>query len=148
MADNLAKKDDRLLNGPWLVACAPHGMGLWLQYSDGVEGRVDLFSLLELPAFRALRRPESFQQVRLGQHGEVSWPCGIRLDKDILYADLIARGCKPKPRCVPAPMSQGEMAAIAGDPGYLSFRRALLSTALGPRLGPKRQSAARRGRRK
>jgi hypothetical protein len=87
---------------PDLLSCEVQGFGLlWLKYADGVEGRVDMLNVLELGAFALLRNPERFAAVRRESHALV-WPCGVRMDADILYADLRARGCAPRLRPIDA----------------------------------------------
>lgn len=129
-----------------LVSCAVDGYAaLWIEYADGVAGRVDLMNVLELSSFRMLRDFERFSEVRV-RAGAVVWPCGVQLDSGVLYMDLVARGCKPRPRCVPGPMSQEQLVAIAGDKPFLRFRRALLRAVMSDDLDAKSKSSARPGR--
>lgn len=73
-------------------AVAPYG--LRLRYADGVEGVVDLAdelgSLLTGPLFEPLHDPAYFALVRLDEDGAPSWPNGLDLAPDALYADLKA----------------------------------------------------------
>jgi hypothetical protein len=64
---------------------------LWLRFSDGSEGEVDLGEELEGEIFEALRAPEVFAQVRL--HPElrtVTWPNGADFAPEFLHALLPA----------------------------------------------------------
>ena len=42
---------------------------LWLRYSDGVEGEIDLSDLAGKGVFRVWDDLKVFEQVRLGEHG-------------------------------------------------------------------------------
>lgn len=59
---------------------------LWLRFTDGLSGEVDLSEDLEGPMFEPLRRPEMFRSVRL--HPElhtVVWPNGADLAPEFLH---------------------------------------------------------------
>lgn len=80
---------------PRVVSCkAKPGHKLWLQFSDGLEGNVYLGNLLEIGAFKQLRDAHVFLTARINEEtGAIVWPgAGVRLDPDILYADLAAHG--------------------------------------------------------
>ncbi len=68
------------------------GLKLWLRFSDGKEGVVDL-SALELPGLLSrLRDPGFFAQVRVDPElGAPVWPGGLDLDPLVLYARALAR---------------------------------------------------------
>ncbi len=65
----------------------------FLRFADGVEGEVDLDTLLRWEGiFAALREPASFAQVRVDSNlGTVVWPNGADLDPDVLYAAVTGR---------------------------------------------------------
>lgn len=78
-----------------IIACkASADYTLWLRYSDGLQGSVDLGSLVEIGAFHAWRNVLVFLTARPDPElGGVKWPCaGIRLDPALLYHELQARG--------------------------------------------------------
>jgi uncharacterized protein DUF2442 len=59
---------------------------LWLRFSDGVAGEVDLHDELDGPVFEPLRQIGTFQHVRL--HPElhtVVWPNGADFAPEFLY---------------------------------------------------------------
>jgi hypothetical protein len=60
---------------------------LELLFTDGSEGVVDLSGLVGRGVFAAWRDPAVFDAVSIDtQTGTVSWPGGIDLDPDVLYA--------------------------------------------------------------
>lgn len=62
---------------------------VWLRFSDGVEGEVDLRSYLDGPMFEVLRNPEEFKRVSL--HPElrtIVWPNGADLAPEFLRSKL------------------------------------------------------------
>jgi len=64
---------------------------IWLRFSDGLEGEVDLSGDLEGPMFEPLRDPTVFGRVRLDPtlHTLV-WPNGADLAPEFLRARLLA----------------------------------------------------------
>ena len=59
---------------------------IWLRFSDGVAGEMDLRDELDGPVFEPLRRIEAFQCFRL--HPElhtIVWPNGADLAPEFLY---------------------------------------------------------------
>jgi hypothetical protein len=68
------------------------GHRLWLQFSDGVEGEVDLGTSLEGPVFEALRDPQIFATARLDSEiHTVAWPNGADFAPEFLR-DLLRSG--------------------------------------------------------
>jgi len=68
---------------------------LWLRFEDGLEGSVFLGNLLEIGAFKLWRDVREFEKVSVDpESATVTWEGGIRLDPDILYHDLAAKGAK------------------------------------------------------
>ncbi len=76
------------------LACrAESDHNVWIRFDDGLEGRVCLANLLCLGAFKMLRDPREFRAVFVDpEAGTIIWPAGVRLDPDILYQDIAARG--------------------------------------------------------
>ena len=67
------------------------GHRLWLQFSDGAEGEVDLAQSLDGTLFLPLRDPRVFAEVRLDPElRTLSWPNGADLAPEYLR-DLIRR---------------------------------------------------------
>lgn len=63
---------------------------LHLRFEDGKEGIVDLSrSLTFQGVFTPLRDPAYFAQVQVdSESGTVTWPNGVDLDPDVLYAEV------------------------------------------------------------
>ena len=55
---------------------------LWLKFSDGVEGEVDLSDLAGRGVFRAWDDPRIFRAAAVDQSGAVVWPGDIDLCPD------------------------------------------------------------------
>lgn len=64
------------------------GQRLWLRYSDGVSGELDLSALADLEQHAAWRDRDFFDQVRIDEYGEIVWTDAVRLCPDRLYAEL------------------------------------------------------------
>jgi hypothetical protein len=65
---------------------------LFVEFSDGVSGEVDLSSRLFGPMFEPLRDPAVFARVELDAFGVPCWPNGADLAPGPLY--VLARGTK------------------------------------------------------
>lgn len=68
---------------------------LHLTWSDGTAATVDLKPVLGDRALSALRDPDEFARVEVGDWGHsVSWPSGAELSADMLWLEtLSATGC-------------------------------------------------------
>jgi len=67
---------------------------LWIKYSDGVEGVVDLSDLVGKGVFALWNDYREFQKVYIGPGGEIAWGEEIDLCPDALY--LRITGKKPE----------------------------------------------------
>lgn len=61
---------------------------LWLHFSDGVEGEVDLANELHGPGLAPLRDVDAFRRVRLARPLTIEWPNGADFAHETLY-DLL-----------------------------------------------------------
>jgi len=69
---------------------------LWLLYSDGVTGLVNVGELLEVGPFSQLRDKRIFRSARVdSETGTVAWRPGVRLDSDLLYEHIRAGWRRP-----------------------------------------------------
>lgn len=60
---------------------------LVLEFADGECRVVDVRPFLKGPMFQPLRDPKLFREVRVdADAGTVTWPNGVDLDPDVLYA--------------------------------------------------------------
>jgi hypothetical protein len=64
---------------------------LWLKYSDGVEGEVNLSALVGQGVFVAWLDPGAFDAVRVNEFGAPEWPGEIDLCPDSLYMELTGK---------------------------------------------------------
>ena len=64
------------------------GYRIWLRYSDGAAGEVDLSHLVGQGVFAAWQDPACFAGVRLAEHGAIVWDDDLELCPDALYLQL------------------------------------------------------------
>lgn len=67
------------------------GLSLYLEFSDGTRGVVDLSDKLRGPIFERVRDPDFFRAVTLDEFGAPSWPNGADWAPDALYRELRQR---------------------------------------------------------
>jgi len=75
---------------PLAVKALP-GYRLWLRYSDGAEGEVDLSDLARRGVFKAWEDKAFFEAVTIDEAGAVAWGEGIDLCPDALYLRLTGK---------------------------------------------------------
>jgi hypothetical protein len=61
---------------------------IWIKYSDGKEGVIDLSSYAGKGIFKLWKNYEIFKSVHIGEHGEIAWGPEIDLCPDSLYLKL------------------------------------------------------------
>jgi hypothetical protein len=61
---------------------------LWVEYTDGVKGEVDLSHLVGKGVFVLWNDPAVFQQVYIGAAGQVAWSDEIELCPDAIYLEI------------------------------------------------------------
>ena len=87
-----AGRDDSTMGEATLIrptAVAPlEGYRIWLRYSDGVAGEVDLSDIAGRGVFSAWNDREFFEAVRLDSYGAITWGGDIDLCPDALYMRL------------------------------------------------------------
>ena len=64
------------------------GYRLWLRYTDGAEGEVDLSHLAGQGVFKVWQSRETFEAVRIGIGGALEWPGDVDLCPDAVYLRL------------------------------------------------------------
>jgi hypothetical protein len=63
---------------------------IWLQFSDGMSGEVDLATSLNGPVFEPLRDIARFREVRFDPEADtIVWPNGADLAPEYLYEQAI-----------------------------------------------------------
>ena len=74
------------------IAVSPmDGYRIWLCYSDGASGEVDLSDLAGRGVFSAWNDRSVFESVRLDEYGAIAWGDDIDLCADALYGRLTAQ---------------------------------------------------------
>ncbi len=64
---------------------------LYLEFSDGTKGEVDLSELAGNGVFEAWNKPGFFETVHIGEHREIKWDDVIELCPDSLYLRLTGK---------------------------------------------------------
>jgi hypothetical protein len=62
-----------------------------LRYTDGVEGEVDLSHFVGKGVFSAWNDPAAFNNVSIGDSGEIRWSDEIELCPDALYMQITGK---------------------------------------------------------
>lgn len=75
------------------------GYRIWLRYSDGAAGEINLSPLVGQGMFAAWEDRACFAGVRLAEHGAIVWDDDLELCPDALYRQLTG---KPRPAIMPA----------------------------------------------
>jgi hypothetical protein len=73
------------------------GYRLFLKFEDGVEGIVDVATMVRFDGvFAPLRNREEFVRVAVNPEiGTICWPNGADLDPDVLYAHITGETIPP-----------------------------------------------------
>lgn len=64
---------------------------IWVKYSDGAEGEVDLSNLVGKGVFKLWNDHRAFQKVYIGSHGEIAWSDKIDLCPDAIYLEITGK---------------------------------------------------------
>jgi len=64
---------------------------LWIKYSDGVEGVVDLSDLTGQGVFALWNDYAEFQKVHVGPSGEIAWGDQVDICPDSIYLRLTGK---------------------------------------------------------
>ena len=75
---------------PILVKALPD-YRIYIKFSDGAEGEVDLSDLAGQGVFKAWEDPRAFEAVRIGPGRQVQWGDEIELCPDALYLRLTGK---------------------------------------------------------
>ena len=75
-----------------VVEVAPRtGYRIWLRYSDGVAGEVDLSELAGRGVFESWLDRPFFEKVHVSPYGSVAWSEDVELCEDALYLQLTGK---------------------------------------------------------
>jgi hypothetical protein len=67
------------------------GYKLWIEYADGVKGEVNLAHLAGKGVFALWNDYKAFQNVYIGESGEIAWSDEVDLCPDALYLQLTGK---------------------------------------------------------
>lgn len=67
------------------------GYKLWVKFSDGVEGEVDLSRLAGKGIFTLGDDHDAFRKVNIGENGEIVWNRKIDLCPDAIYMEITGK---------------------------------------------------------
>jgi len=67
------------------------GFRLHLTFADGIEGVADLSDMAGKGVFKAWLEPTFFEQVRVTDHGALTWPEDLDLCSDALYLKVTGK---------------------------------------------------------
>ncbi len=67
------------------------GYRIWVRYSDGMAGEIDLSGLVDRGVFEAWSNPGYFEKVRIAPHRAIAWDEDIELCADALYLELTGK---------------------------------------------------------
>lgn len=70
---------------------AAQGHTIWIRYSDGIEGELDLGHLAGRGVFEAWNDRAFFETVHLSDAGAIAWGDDIELCPDALYMQLTGK---------------------------------------------------------
>ena len=65
------------------------GYRIWVQYSDGVAGEVDLSGLVGRGVFQAWRTPGYFEKVHVASHRAIAWYDDVELCSDRTWSSPV-----------------------------------------------------------
>lgn len=70
------------------------GYRIWLRYSDGASGEVDLSDMAGRGVFEVWLDRTYFEGVHLSEHGSIAWSDDIELCPDALYMELTGKSAQ------------------------------------------------------
>ena len=70
---------------------------IWLRYSDGVSGEIDLSDVAGKGVFKAWDEPGCFQKVYIAPHKAIAWNDDIELCPESLYLELTGKSWEELP---------------------------------------------------
>ncbi len=61
------------------------GYRLWVRFSDGMEGEIDLKHLAGKGVFTLWNDPAALEKVYIGDYGQISWSDTVDICSDAIY---------------------------------------------------------------
>ena len=78
------------------------GYRIWLRYSDGAAGEVDLSRLAGSGMFAAWNKSGYFENVHIAPHRAIAWDDDLELCPDALYMELTGKSFDELPADIDA----------------------------------------------
>ena len=79
------------------------GFRIWIRYSDGASGEVDLSHLAGRGVFAAWNEPGYFEKVYVAPHRAIVWSDELELCPDALYMQLTGKSFDEMPVDIEVP---------------------------------------------
>jgi hypothetical protein len=79
-----------MMFGPVKVKALP-GYRLWVEFSDGIAGEVDLGHLVGKGVFALWEDYAAFERVYIGDVGQIAWSDAIDLCPDAIYMQITGK---------------------------------------------------------
>ena len=73
------------------------GFRIWLRYSDGTAGEVDLSDVAGRGVFETWNEPGFFDRVHISPHRSIAWNDDIELCPDALYMEITGKSLSELP---------------------------------------------------
>ena len=67
------------------------GYRIWIEFSDGVAGEIDLSDLAGRGVFEAWNKPGHFEKVYVAPHRAIAWDDDLELCPDDLYLKITGK---------------------------------------------------------
>ncbi len=76
---------------------------IWLRYSDGTAGEVDLSNMAGRGVFAAWNEPGCFEKAHIAPHRAIAWTDDLELCPDALYMEITGKSFKELPDEIETP---------------------------------------------
>ena len=67
------------------------GYRIWIEFSDGVSGEIDLSGIAGQGVFAAWNEPGFFEKVHISEHRAIAWNEDLELCPDSLYLEVTGK---------------------------------------------------------
>ena len=78
------------------------GYRIWIEFSDGAAGEIDLSDLAGRGVFAAWNEPGCFDKVHVAPHRAIAWNDDIELCPDALYMEITGKSFEELPEAIEA----------------------------------------------
>ena len=76
------------------------GYRIWIEFSDGAAGEIDLSDLAGRGVFAAWNEPGCFDKVHVAPHRAIAWNDVIELCPDALYMEITGKSFEELPEAI------------------------------------------------